>query len=545
MVHYFIPPNDQLEPIYISPIEWRWVMVVSVLLVFVTTLPILIGITVATLQPSYSFMGVMVNYYDGATYLSKIQQGVEGSLTVGFRHSPLETDEAYLWLLYATIGQVARVFNLSNGVAFHLFRVLFGLLMFLGLYQLGATIWQRQRSRRIFFLVVSLGSGLGWAFLPFVQSEAFPDLAIPEAYPFYSVAANVHFPFALMLISFAVNYFIRVFRPGVHIKPTIRNGGLMMILTSIGLAISAPHVLLSMGLALFLLILIGLLLHRKIKPFHVGWFSLFVLPSTPFAVYYLGVIRFNPTFSLWNAQNITLSPALWIYLVGFAIPLLVAMPGIYRALRHFEADGDQLMVLWLVVILALVYFPSNGQRRFSMGLMIPLAYFAMRSLEDFWFRWVAPERRMLMGMLTFAMMCISQLLLVVIWIAFALNPMDSPVFLSRNYDDAFKWLQQHPTANGVVLASSEPSLWIPTRTSFRVVYGHPFETIHAVYNQQRVEAFFAHADSDTAICEQVLQEFEVVYVVVGQLEQLTDQPSTCLATLQLRETFGDVAIYQP
>ena len=545
MVHYFIPPNDQLEPIYISPMEWRWVMVVSVLLVFATTLPILVGITVSALQPSHSFMGVMVNYQDGATYLAKIQQGVEGKLTVGFRHSPLETDEAYLWLLYTIIGQVAQVFNLSNGVTFHLFRILFGLLMFLALYQLGATIWQRQRSRRIFFLVVSLGSGLGWLFLPFMQFVPFPDLSIPEAYPFYSAAANVHFPFALTLMALALGYFIRVFRPGVRIKPTSRNGGLVMIVISIGLAISAPHALLSIGLALFLLLMIDLIINRNIKPIHLGWFSLFVLPSTPFAVYYLGVIRFNPTFSAWNAQNITLSPAPWIYLVGFAIPFLVALPGIYRALRQFEADGDQLMVLWLLVILVLVYAPSDGQRRFSMGLMIPIAYFAMRSLEDFWFRWVPAERRTLVGMLTFAMTCISPLLLMVIWIAVALNPMDSPVFLPRDYNNAINWLAQQPNTNGVVLASTEVSLWVPTRTAFRVVYGHPFETIHATHNQQQVQTFFANEMTDDAICASVLDAFNVAYVVVGQFEQPQGRTSTCLAGLQLRETFGDVAIYQP
>lgn len=545
MVHYFIPPNDQLEPIYISPMEWRWVMVVSVLLVFATTLPILIGITVSTLQPNHSFMGVMVNYQDGATYLSKIQQGVEGKLSVGFRHSPLETDEAYLWLLYTLIGQVARTFNLSNGVAFHLFRIVFGLLMFLALYQLGATIWQRQRSRRVFFLVVSLGSGLGWLFLPFMQVEAFPDLSIPEAYPFYSVAANVHFPFAFMLMALAVGYFIRVFRPGVRVKPTSRNGGLMMILISIGLAICAPHALLSLGLALFLLVMIDFIINRKIKPILLGWFSLFVLPSTPFAVYYLGIIRFNPTFSAWNAQNLTLSPTPWIYLIGFAIPFLIALPGIYRALRQFEADGDQLMVLWLIAILILVYFPSDGQRRFSIGLMIPIAYFAMRSLEDFWFRWVPSERRTLVGMFTFAMTCISPLLLMLIWITVALNPINSPVFLPRDYNDMLNWLGQQPNNGSVILASTEFSLWIPTRTAFRVVYGHPFETIHATYNQQEVRAFFANENPNDEVCSKVLEAFDVAYVVVGELEQPNSKNTTCLTGLQLQETFGDVAIYQP
>ena len=118
-------------------------------------------------------------------------------------------------------------------------------------------------------------------------------------------------------------------------------------------------------------------------------------PVVPFAVYYGAVFRFNDVMAAFNEQNLTPSPAPHLYIFGYGMLLIVALPGLVRAVRRFERDGDQFMLLWFVLNVLLLYAPFNLQRRLSVGLIIPLVFFAVRSLEDFWFfkvpkRWRTP-----------------------------------------------------------------------------------------------------------------------------------------------------------
>ncbi len=119
------------------------------------------------------------------------------------------------------------------------------------------------------------------------------------------------------------------------------------------------------------------------------------MPILPFAVYDFAVFRFNHIMGEFNEQNQTPSPAPYLYLFGYGLLLIVAIPGLVRAVRRFERDGDQFMLLWFIVNVIGLYAPFNLQRRLALGLIIPMVYFAVRALEDYWFykvseKWRAP-----------------------------------------------------------------------------------------------------------------------------------------------------------
>jgi hypothetical protein len=65
--------------------------------------------------------------------------------------------------------------------------------------------------------------------------------------------------------------------------------------------------------------------------------------------------------------------------------------------------------------------------------------------------------------------------------------------------------------NSLILASPELSLFLPAR-GFRVVYGHPFETVNAMGRKQAVEYFYNGRACDVIAVEQV------DYVVMGPRE---------------------------
>jgi hypothetical protein len=260
------------------------------------------------------------------------------------------------------------------------------------------------------------------------------------------------------------------------------------------------------------------------------------LPAVPVAAYYAAILSYNPVVAEWNRQNITASPSPLILVLGLGVPLLIALPGIYRAIRRFEADGDRLMLLWLGAMVVFMYLPSNIQRRFTAGMMIPIAYFATRSLEDFWFYYVNRRWRYRLLVIVIPLFVFTNLLLLVGNLRVAVGP-----FLQRDYAVAFQWLNQNTSPDSVILASEPVSVWVPSWVGARVVYGHPFETLNAVVKKQQVLDWY---DGQTADCADLITEYSVQYVIVGPLEQELGQ-TDCLDNLSQVFQAGSVIVYAP
>src|SRR5215218_7010137 len=146
------------QTVHIMSAEWRWVVIVGSALVLLAFSPLLCVALHGT--PGWQFMGVLHNYQDGATYISKMRLGFEGNWLVYFQDTPEAHSGAFIQVIYLLLGHLARVISIPPIVMFHVARVGAALFMYVALYQLGATIWTRVRARRIFFLIVVLGAGL-------------------------------------------------------------------------------------------------------------------------------------------------------------------------------------------------------------------------------------------------------------------------------------------------------------------------------------------------------------------------------------------------
>ncbi len=533
-----------------SSSEWRWVLVVGAILLVVVSAPLLYAHWVDATEGGKVFMGLLSNPIDGATYFSKIQLGQEGQWRTIFRHTPDATQGAYITLLYNGLGQLSRYMGVSPQIAYHAGRVLASLLMFLAIYQFASVIWRRERTRRVFFIITVLGSGFGWLLLLLGLQSAdaiqTPDLVIPEAFALYSAATNVQFPVAFALLALSAGVIVVVFRPGFRSDPTIHNGGLTLILSATGLGLVAPHGLVPFTGAVGLLMVIDWVRQRKVILYQFRWFMLLVLPALPIGGYYIAEIRYNPEVAAWMQQNVNLAPMPWHFLAGFGLPLLLALPGIWRAIRRFEPDGDQFMLLWLVLMLVMVYFPTSAQRRFAIGMMLPVAYFTTRALMDFWLddRAETYRNRFLAGV--YGISAIGNGFLLVLWFVASVSTADPRFYLDADYDAAFQWLNTEVEHGTVVMASESVSLWLPGEAGMRVVYGHPFETLNADARKAEVAAWYGAADVDAAVCERVVRQHGVAYVLVGPIERERngDNPA-CAAGLEEVRQFGDVLVYRP
>ncbi|MBN1562908.1 MAG: hypothetical protein JXA10_03670, partial [Anaerolineae bacterium] len=233
------------------------------------------------------------------------------------------------------------------------------------------------------------------------------------------------------------------------------------------------------------------------------------------------VFHFNRIMGEFNQQNVTPSPAPYLYFFGYGLLLLVAIPGLLRAVRRFERDGDQFMLLWFVVNVIGLYAPFNLQRRLNMGLIIPLVYFGVRSLEDYWFyrvpeKWRAP---VLIALIVFIVP--SNVLNLGIPLFGAVFNTDSGLenglLLETDYWDTFSWLRSNAEDDTVVLAAPNVSLWTPAYTDQLVVYGHQFETVPNNERLQQVKDWYRGEDCETLLGDDL--PFRVRFIVWGPQEE--------------------------
>jgi hypothetical protein len=540
----------------ISSAEWRWVIIFSGLLVTITLIPYAWAFASDSPGNNWQFMGMLANPLDGATYLAKIGEGARGQWLFTLPYTPERHSGAAINEFYLALGHLSRILGLSPLLMFHVARLVTGFLMYLSVYYLGAVIWPRLRPRRLFFTFIGVGSGLGWLWLIFVTrmgGYADPlslptDFSIPESIPFYATFVNPHFPLAIALIALLAAIFVLVFRPGFEAQPTISNGGGVVVLLSIALCIVQPQGWVPIAVALCAYIAMLIWRTRRLPQLELNWVLLVLFPAVPFFIYYWAVVTQNSAMGQWNLQNQTPSPSPLFYILGFGLLLVVAIPGLWRAIRRFERDGDRFMLIWLVVNSVALYVPLSLQRRLSIGMIIPIVYFAVRSLEDYWLQRVSVKWRdaALVALIVFILPS-NILALGIPLFGVVFNPqagITGGQNLPAGYGQAINWLRTDAVPDQVVLALPKPSLWIPAYSSQRVVYGHPFETLDADRKLKQVTAWYQGTG-----CQELIQRYNVRYILF-QYPPGPDDPAVsdaCLKQLGLDKpvvSFDDVSLYE-
>lgn len=536
---------------HIVPAEWRWVVIVSILLILAAFSPFVWSAAANTAETGWQFMGTLHQYRDGAAYLSKIEQGMQGNWLSHFQHTPEPHSNAIIHIVYLALGNIARLASLSPVIMFHVARVVAALFMYIALYQLAANIWMKVRTRRLFFVIVSLFSGLGWLAATLSGSAYYPDLSAAYAFPFHATIVNVHFPLTIGCLAISSGIIIGVLRPGVNNLPGVNNGGVPVFLLSLALILLYPESLLPLGAGFLVCLLATWFLRRAITLREIQWGLWIVVPALPIAAYYLITLQNNPVVAEWARQKADPTPSILALLVAFGPTLLIAAPGLIRAVRRFEPDGDRFMLSWLAAMIVLMEIPLPLQQSVIVGIMIPLAYFATRSLEDFWFTHIKrPWRyRIFVASTPFLALSNGYVLFIAVMPLLGGRPAEAgAMILEPDYRPAFEWLEGEIGDTEIVLASPDVSLWIPAWTGARVVTGHPDETLDAPAKTRAVLSWYRAENFDD--CQGLLagkftmtQSYIVSYVVYGPREKRIGS-GECLQFLQFAATFGEVDIYR-
>jgi hypothetical protein len=390
------------------------------------------------------------------------------------------------------------------------------------LYRFFVLVFERSESRKWALILAGFGLGLGWLALPFGAMTS--DLWVAEAFPFLSSLVNPHFPFALGLM------LILLVSP--NDQPTLLTVFRDLMLSLI-LATLQPF-----GVVIVLLGLGGKLAWdwletRRFSFLRLVWIA---IGGGPMILYQLWLVRTNPALANWNAQNVTPSPPVWDILVSFSPAIILAVLGGVVVLRTRLRSG-RLALVWASLGLVLLYVPFSLQRRFMLGLSVPLVVLCVYAIETLQNRTIRFSRwlpGLVLGL------TLPTYLVLMMLAGFGILGHNPAYYLKSTEVQAFTWIQANTPEQALVLASSRTGLLIPGWTGRRVIYGHPFETVNAAVEKKIVEDFFSGKMSQQE-ADQLFSEKGVSYVFEDKGARPADQVSGSLALVYQNQ---DVTIYQ-
>lgn len=535
---------------YVTRPEWRWVTVVSVFFLVLAFVPLgAVAVGQVNSVQNWRFMGAVHQHQESTFALSLIRQGANGSWLAQLQHTPESHLGALIQPVYMLLGQVSRWIPNANIFVYHVARLFASLLMYLAIYQLGASIFTKVRARRIFFMIASVGSGLGWVIAITAGEALTPDVTMPHVFPFFASLVNVHFPLSIAGLAFMLAVLLTVLRVGEREFPSVQNGGLVVFVVAILLSFVQPEVMFPLMLAFMLAVGMSWWQAQTMTSRELNWLMWLIIPTLPIATYYALILTNNMAMGVWFAQRQTpiLFPPLLV--LGLGVPLFLALPGIFKSVQHFRTDSDRLMLIWLVVMVVLFFLPLPPHETFLTAGMLPIAYFATRALEDFWLKFVKRRWRLRLFVVFVPLIAMSNF-----FVAFVpVIPLVQGQFgvagavLEADYVVAFDWMQGRIGTNATVLAAPSVSKWIPAWVGSRVVSGHPVATLFPRQKDEFISQWYAN--DDPAACPSLLSPqpsgagaFSVDFVLYGTYEQALGK-AICLQDLQLLATFGRVGVY--
>jgi len=483
------------------------VALTALVILGVSSLPYLVAWAVA--PEGAHFTGILVNPIDGHSYLAKMRQGWEGSWRFRLAFTPEVHEGAPIYLFYLGLGHVARWMGLSLILVYHLARGLGGAAMLVMVYVLVSHLNDNVSERRTAFLLVSIGSGLGW--LTGLFGMMATDLWVPEAFPWYALLGNAHFPMAIALMLSCAVCGLRVIEGGQRIWMW----GAGMVLGAIVLGGIQPFGLVAVfgGLGM---VLVHQVFQARVIPWRAG-FSILgsAALALPYPIYIQVALLANPVLRAWNEQNVTPSPPFWHWLFGYGLMGVLAGVGIVTLLRQRRC-WDWFLLGWVVVVLIGMYVPLSLQRRLSLGLSVPIGVLAEIGWRHSVRSRITVRWRKRLQSLLVAFCAVTPIFFVSMLVLSSLAS-ESWFYLSDGEWDVLRWLRDEGRPEAVVLCSPMMGTFTPAWAGQPVLYGHPFETVNAEQREAQVEAFWTGA-LDGPTRDQFLRENRVTYILAGPRE---------------------------
>mgnify|MGYP000182656427 CR=1 FL=1 len=517
----------------VEPYEWRWVCLASVVALLVISIPYALAWVCQT--PARVFSGFNFLMDDAFSYLAKMRQGAEGAWLFHIAYTPEPHPGTLFFPFHLLLGKVAALLpgpenSLTTRMVwtYHVARMLFGLGLSLTTYRFLAEFTAQIPVRRLAWLMVVCGGGLGWLLVALGQSDwlgSTPlDFYLPEGFAFLTLYAFPHIALAQSLLLGGILFLLRAW--GVSPTSDIRGSSRAPRITfhvsrSTFHAATAGVCWFAMGFIVPFYVAVAwavtgaawltLTLREHRLPWREGLMATAAaLIPAPVVAYSAWVFTTDPVYATWAAQNRISSPHPLHYLAAYGVPLTLAAFAVRDAWR--DEGPTWLALAWVGVAPLLVYLPFNLQRRMVEGVQVPLSLLAAAGAVRVW---ESGRRWLVMALL--ALMIPTYLVFLAGSSAWMLT---RPPLVFRDAGEvaALDWLAGQVRPDDVVLAAYETGNYLPARVGARAFLGHGLETVDAAEKEALVARFF-DATTDDAWRQRLLARYGVDVVFWGPAER--------------------------
>ena len=529
----------------VSPAEWRWLVLVSFLIMAISSMPVIAGFAAQT--PEMIFNGVVMDRQDFAVHLASMQQGLQGEWEYRLLFTTEPSNAKPVKLAYITLGHIARWLHLDLVLTYHIGRWVFGFGVLAMIYKLMAMTFEPLMLRRIGFLLAATASGLGWLMLAIdwlPDPQIWPvDFWLVDMYIFFSLATFPHFAaVALLILTMAISYlnFIETGKAGYWMLAAIA-GVLIIPIQPFSVAIGD---LIAGGV-----VIASWRKQGKVRLIELMALIGLIVAQAPLLWLNARAFTSDPVWQGFAAQNITLSPPFVYYLLGIGILGPLAAWGGYIAWRRRNLAGV-MALCWTVGALILCYAPLRLQRRFSVNLTVPLGLLASMALGMGLLPWLSKHQQWkrwgsLLMLLVVVVASPSSLYLSAGNALYA-SGQPAPIFDPASLVRVVDWLGENAGPDDALLASARSGLLVPPRIGLRTFIGHPIETLDYEQKNERVKAFFQVEGMTMVERIEFLTECDCNWVLFGPYEGSEGKvfdPSS-LSILQLEHQEQDVRLYR-
>lgn len=518
----------------IEPSERKFVWLAIGLTMFCVLLPFVLAATV--LRDGSTFMGFSTQApSDTNVYYSMMEQAkVTGHSFFTNVFTPEKQANAFFEPLWAILGYTAGVFHVSHVLVFHVARVLFGVtflwVAYRCLYVFSVSVLQR----RVAFALLAFGMGVGAYIVPFLRIttvEEFMvknpvDVWVSEAYTFTTLMHSPLFIISQLLLLLLFTLAVQDERRQGSVPLSIFAGIIAL------LALLHPYDLPAAFLVLTALLFSRIVRDRAYSPqqalYSLRRLLVMGVTAAGIGLYLASVYLLEPGIGGWAKQNITTSPPVSRYILGYGFLLVFAAVAWARALRRKDTSlAVLLLMVWTVVQALLLYMPTQIQRRFTNGLQLALAMLASYAVVATW-QWLRERGRLPWQQIAWRS--------IALWLAPLLFFFTPLYIMARDIQkyarhepqawsvhiqpasrlEAMQWLRAQP--RGLIFSAIPTSYILSGQTLLPTYAAHGHQTLDYDNKLARLISAFEGSAADM---EEFLYREDIRYVFWTSLEQQT------------------------
>lgn len=405
--------------------EKRIFILTVIILVFLITFTHLIGYLLAS--ENYYYVGSQpTRRGDMAGHFSFIIQAKDGKALFKNLYSPGDQQALLFHPLWLMMGLIAKLYNLNIFFIYQLFKVILAVFFCLILRKFLREFFDLNKD--IWLLPFCIFAGGFFTYL--IEKDTFLNL-------YYSPL----FILALILLILIYHSVLRYFK-------THQNNQLIIIfICTLSLFLIHFYDTIPVLAVVFLWCVYQCLTTKRfknLKPSLVTCLAVIIG-----AIYYCYIFFAEESLSSWAINNFTPLPSLYFFIVGYGFLIPLVIIGIINKRKE---KPYLYLIFWCLASLFIILSPIPFNRRFVLGLSIPLTILAYWGLKL-----ILNKLKNYIWRTSLAVIIITLLIQGNLFVVFLdlqiINHYGRPQYLKRSYMETFQWMHDNLPKESIVFAN--------------------------------------------------------------------------------------------